>query len=208
MRQRNITIVTSYRSPCSQLYLPSQSQGLQAIEKLFYDFSSKIPEVEDESYWMRLYSIKMYSQQRRMERYCIIYRWKIREKYAPNCDMKLAQFHNRLGRKCKIPSLRPNTRTAIQTLRERSFQINKARLFNSLQKHVTDIQFNQEHFKDALDKYLSDVPDEPRIGSLLPSAIDRLTGKQSNSLLAWATTYPWSSAASIQPVVTESGLWL
>ena len=48
---------------------------------------------------------------------------------------------------------------------------------------------NQEDFKEALDCYLSDVPDEPRIGSLVPSATDQLTGKQSNSLLAWATTY-------------------
>ena len=175
---------------CSQLYLPSQSQGLQAIEKLFYDFSSKIPEVKEENYWMRLCSLKMYSQQRRMERYRIIYVWKILENYAPNCGIQLAQLNERLGRKCKIPSIRPNTRTAIQTLRENSFQINGARLFNCLPKHVRTIQFNQEDFKEALDKYLSEVPDEPRIGSLLPTAIDQLTGKQSNSLLAWATTYP------------------
>ena len=183
------SLVQCHIDYCSQLYLPSQSQGLQAIERLFYDFSSKIPDIREENYWMRLSQLQMYSQQRRMERYRIIYIWKILESYAPNCGIELARENIRIGRKCKIPCLKTNTRSGIQTLRESSFQINGARLFNSLPKHVREIRSNQEDFKEALDLYLSNVPDEPRIGSLVPSATDQLTGNQSNSLLAWATNY-------------------
>ena len=42
----------------------------------------------------------------------------------------------------------------------------------------------QDDFKEALDKYLSSVPDQPRMGSLIPEATDQPTGRQSNSLLA------------------------
>ena len=46
----------------------------------------------------------------------------------------------------------------------------------------------QDEFKEALDNYLSSVPDQPRMGSLVPAATDQLTGRQSNSLLAWTHT--------------------
>ena len=49
------------------------------------------------------------------------------------------------------------------------------------------MKYNQEDFKIALDNHLSSVPDQPRMGSLVPAATDQLTGRQSNSLLAWAT---------------------
>jgi hypothetical protein len=44
---------------------------------------------------------------------------------------------------------------------------------------------DQDEFKAALDQYLGRIPDQPRIGGLVPTAVDRVTGKQSNSLLAW-----------------------
>ena len=127
----------------------------------------------------------MYSQDRRMERYRAIYMWKILEGYVPNCGVELATLNERLGRKIKIPSLTKNGRQAIQTLREQSFQINGARIFNSLPKNIRNIKKDQEQFKVSLDEFLSSVPDQPRIGSLVPTATDQLTGRQSNSLLAW-----------------------
>ena len=155
------------------------------IVRNIYNFTQKIPAIRDLDYWKRLEAIQMYSQQRRMERYRIIYVWKILEGYAPNCGIEVAQTNERLGRKVKIPSLLRNGRQAIQTLRENSFQINGARLFNSLPKKIRNMKYNQEDFKEALDKYISEVPDQPRIGSLIPAATDRQSGRQSNSLLAW-----------------------
>ena len=35
---------------CSQLYMPGHTKGMQVIEKLLYDFTSKIPEVREDNY--------------------------------------------------------------------------------------------------------------------------------------------------------------
>ena len=129
----------------------------------------------------------MYSQERRMERYRILCMWKVLEGFVPNCGVNLAQHNERLGRKVIIPGLKPNGRQAVQTIRENSFQINGARLFNSLSLRIRNMKYNQEDFKIALDNHLCTVPDQPRMGSLVPAATDQLSGRQSNSLLAWAT---------------------
>ena len=85
------SLVQCHIDYCSQLYLPGQAQGMHLIEKLFYDFSSKIPEVREENYWVCLQKLNFLSQQRRMERYRIIYIWKILEGHAPNCGVEIAQ---------------------------------------------------------------------------------------------------------------------
>ena len=180
------TLVQCHIDYCSQLFMPGQLGEMQVIEKLFYNFTQKIPGIRDLDYWQRLKVLQMYSQERRMERYRIIYMWKILEGYAPNCGIEEAPLNERLGRKVKIPSLVQNGRKGIQTLRENSFQINGARLFNSLPKKIRNIKYSQDDFKEAMDSYISDVPDQPRIGSLIPEATDRLSGRQSNSLLAWS----------------------
>ena len=120
-----------------------------------------------------------------MERYRIIYIWKILEGYAPNCGVDIAQENARLGRKCKIPNLAKNGRKAIQTLREQSFRVDGARLFNCLPKNIRGIYKDQDIFKFELDKFLSSIPDQPRVGSLVPEATCRITARQSNSLLVW-----------------------
>ena len=179
------TVIQCHIDYCSQLYKPGQSRGMMAIEKLFYDYTLKIPDVRNENYWKRLASLKMYSQERRMERYRIIYIWKILEGYAPNCGVEMSHENARLGRKCKIPNLAKNGRMAIQTLREQSFQIDGARLFNCLPKTIRAICQDQDVFKCELDKFLSSIPDQPRVWSLVPEALCRITARQSNSLLAW-----------------------
>ena len=170
---------------CSQLYMPGHALGMQKIEKLFYDFTSRIPEVRHEHYWNRLQRLNMYSQERRMERYRILYVWKILAGVVPNCGVELAQPNERLGRKCKVPKLVQNGRQAMQTLREQGFQVNGVRLFNCLPKSLRNMKTNQDDFKIELDKFLSKIPDQPRIGGLVPEATCRLTARQSNSLLAW-----------------------
>ena len=84
-----------------------------------------------------------------------------------------------------MPPLLPQGRAAIQTLREYSFQVDGPRLFNSLPKKIRDIKTSQDDFKESLDMFLMTVPDQPRMGRLVPMAVDQGTGRQSNSLLAW-----------------------
>ena len=174
---------------CSQLYKPGQAQEMLKIEKLFYDYTSKIPEIRDKNYWERLSHLKVLSQERRMERYRIISIWKILQGLAPNCGVELAPGSERLGRRCAVPPLLPQGRAAVQSLRESSFQINGPRLFNILPKKIREMKTSQEDFKEALDLFLMTIPDQPRMGGLAPAATDQTTGHQSNSLLAWATMF-------------------
>ena len=76
----------------------------------------------------------MLSQERRMERYRILYVWKILENRVPNCGVAEAAENKRLGRRCAIPSLQKNGRRAIQSLREQTLQVDGARLFNVFQR--------------------------------------------------------------------------
>jgi len=57
------TLLQCHVDYCSQLWKPGQQQEMMKIEKLFYDFSSKMPEIRDKNYWERLYHLKMLSQE-------------------------------------------------------------------------------------------------------------------------------------------------
>ena len=71
---------------CSQLYFPTKASDMERIETLFK--TSKIPALRNLSYWERLRQLKLYSQGRRMERYRILYVWKIQKGLAPNCGLE------------------------------------------------------------------------------------------------------------------------
>ena len=166
---------------CSQLYMPSQLKDLEAIENLQRVFSKKIPEVNHLNYWERLKYMKMYSQQRRAERYRIIYTWKVLEGLVPNCGIQ-PTCSDRRGRECIVPVSRGKSR--IQTLRDQSFQVNGPRLFNCLPKNLRDVKkVTVDKFKEKLDNFLALMPDQPKIGDLIPSTCNQLTARPSNSLL-------------------------
>ena len=161
---------------CSQLWAPGEGGELQKIEKLLKDFTSKIPELKELSYWERLAKIKLNSQQRRFERYQIIYVWKTLEKLVPDTNITLSNDENsRVGRMCKVPTLKPKERKK----REESFQTAGPKLFNCLPKSIRNLRrIGVEEFKEQLDQFLSTVPDEPKIGGAMP-----LNYQKSNSLL-------------------------
>ena len=106
------SLVQGHIDYCSQLYFPNQSSDLQKIENLLRTFTKKIPEVAHLDYWSRLKQLKMLSQQRRSERYRIIYTWKVLEGMVPNCGIQV-HFSECRGRECVIPA--PKGRLAVQT---------------------------------------------------------------------------------------------
>ena len=120
---------------CSQLWMPYKSGEIEKIENLQKQFTKRIPEVQTLNYWERLKSLKMLSQERRMERYRILYTWKILEGKSPNCGINF-KYHERLGRLCEVPQIISNSKKSIQTLRENSYQVNGPRLFNCLPKQI------------------------------------------------------------------------
>ena len=88
---------------------------------------------------------------------------------------KASEINDRLGRKCKIPSLKPKERMK----RESSFQVAGPKVFDAIPKNVRNItSCGAEDFKLKLDAFLSKLPDEPKIGGLIS-----LNAMQSNSIL-------------------------
>ena len=69
---------------CSQLWSPHNTADIQALESVLRSFTRQISGLQDMDYWSRLQALKLYSQQRRRERYVIIYVWKILEEIVPS----------------------------------------------------------------------------------------------------------------------------
>ena len=175
------TLVQGNIDYCSQLYFPGQSAELESIEDIQRSFTKKIPEIHHLNYWERLNHLKMNSQQRRAERYRIIYTWKVLEGLVPNCGIQECHSERR-GRECSVPNVRGKQR--IQTLRNQSFQVDGPRLFNSLPKNLRNIKsVSVMEFKEHLDKFLALLPDQPKVGDLVPSVCNQITAKPSNSIV-------------------------
>ena len=67
------TLVQPHIDYCSQLWMPQEGLNLEKVENLLRDFTRKIPGLQDLNYWERLNALKRNSEQRRLERYQIIY---------------------------------------------------------------------------------------------------------------------------------------
>ena len=177
---------------CSQLWSPTSKSDIAKLEMVQRSFLRKITGVGHLSYWDQLKRLNLYSQERRRERYMIIYVWRILEGQVPNmCDNergcirpKQTQRHGdneeeRLGRKCDIPTISTNSTTHVQNLREASLSVRGQKLFNTLPKHLRDMRdCKKEAFKSALDQYLGTIPDEPHIQGYV-----QMRRADSNSLL-------------------------
>ena len=87
-----------YNSP---LWNPQLLCDITKVEAVQRSFTSKISGLEDQNYWQRLSSLKLYSLQRRRERYTTIHMWKIYKHLAPNdADFQFSN-HIRLGPQCQ-----------------------------------------------------------------------------------------------------------
>ena len=62
---------------CCQLWSSCDQASITKLEGLAKQFSSHITGMEGLDYWERLKALQMYSQERRRERYLIIYIWKL-----------------------------------------------------------------------------------------------------------------------------------
>ena len=118
-----------------------------------------------------------------MERYRIIYTWKILEGKSPNCGIT-SKNNERLGRICEVPPVKTNSRRTIQTLRENSFQISGPKLFNCLPKKLRNKKgCSIDDFKTELHLFLEGIPDEPKTNGFTPNTCNQITARPSNSLL-------------------------
>jgi hypothetical protein len=175
------SIVQPHIDYCSQLWTPHRVGDIQKIESLFRSFSNKIYSISDLNYWDRLSALKMYSQERRMERYRIIYIWKILEGISPNVGIE-SFTSPRQGRLCRVPQIKLCATGSIRAIREGSLQVRGPQLFNSLPVIIRGLTgCSVISFKHKLDKYLQTIPDKPKIpGYTIETDTNSITSMRSS----------------------------
>jgi len=116
-------------------------------------------------YWDRLKALRLYSIQRRRERYIVLYVFKIIHGLVPNCGL---EFKNnpRTGIHVTVPKLDRNKTSFALQMQENSFNYVGPVLYNSIPSSIRNIYDNIDPaltFKTELDYILTRVPDEPTI---------------------------------------------
>ena len=166
---------------CSQLWCPLKKGDIQNVEMVQRSFIRKITGMRDLSYWEQLKKLKMYSLERRRERYRIIYVWRVLEGHVPNIGNNriVSQDHERRGRECVPPRVKSSADRQVQNLIYSSLPVHGQKLFNALPRSLRNITgCKVDTFKRELDKFLSTIPDEPRI-----RGYEQYSRTESNSLI-------------------------
>lgn len=151
---------------CCQLWNPYKIGEIQALESVQRSFTARISDLKNVNYWNRLSALKIYSLQRRRERYIIIYIWKIISGRVPDLEANsriITRYHPRRGLLCCIRKLPRTAAVSVRTRMDNSFSVQGARLFNCLPVHVRETVDKLSTFKSRLDEFLKMVPDEPRL---------------------------------------------
>ena len=149
---------------CCQLWCPKKQYLIRNIESIQRHFTAKINGMNGLNYRQRLSKLKLYSLERRRDRYIIIYVWKIIQGLAPNMlgkDQLKTIDNPRLGRMCLLPPLNNKSPKGVQTLKENSFSVHGPKLFNELTPEIRNFNGSMEAFKSRLDGFLSTIKDEP-----------------------------------------------
>ena len=163
-----------YISPIWSPFLVGEIQRVEAVQRAF---TSKISGCEELNYWQRLRHLGLYSLQRRRERYKILYVWKMYRNLLPNHLNLDFKFSLRRGPYVERPLGKSGSKRVNSTVFN-SCSSTAVALFNSVPRVVKE-QLTLEGAKRELDKFLSNIPDEPPIKGY--------GAENSNSLLDWCS---------------------
>ena len=161
---------------CSQLWSPSDQTNISKIESIARHFTAKVHGLEDMDYWERLQALQLYSQERRRERYMIIFIWKVAQGLIQGYQATFTSSPRR-GRVMVVSPLNKKGPASLRNARESSLKVKGAQLFNVIPRAMRDmITGTPDQFKQMLDDWLSTIPDQPTIQG-------RQRAAASNSLL-------------------------
>ena len=162
------TYIRSKMEYCSLIWSPSQKKDIDKLERVQKHFTSRIEGLENLNYHQRLKKLKLYSLERRRERYMIINAWQQIEEISENV---LGLKARRLGRSRRLVStmiplgingkrIKDRDRTLIHNSTAKKME----RLFNVIPPDLRNITgVKTETFKRHLDVWLQMVPDTPKI---------------------------------------------
>ena len=161
---------------CSQLWSPGDQISINKIESVQRFFTSKVEGMKELDYWDRLRELQMYSQERRRERYMIIFLWKISQGLVRGYDVTFCNSERR-GRTILANKIVKSSPASVRKARECSLGVKGAQLFNILPVTLRNLNSDSvETFKNNLDSFLRLVPDQPTVSGMSRAA-------ETNSLL-------------------------
>ena len=156
---------------CSQLWSPNDQGSIARLESVARNFTSQIAGLEGKDYWERLKSLKLYSQERRRERYQIIFLWKVAQGLVQGYHVEFYSSDRR-GRLAVVRPYKTRAPVQVRRAREASLSVKGARLFNSIPRELRDMSHGKvESFKHGLDMWLSQIPDQPTIPNCQRAAV-------------------------------------
>ena len=145
-----------------QIWSPTKRQEIVELEMVQRRFIKRIKGIEHLTYPEQLKKLRLYSLERRRERYLIIYLWKMLENLVPKCIDLRRRNGGRNGRSFRLPLLSRTASTRLKTIRDDSFFVQSVKLFNALPRNIRDLKgCSVEKFKNELDKFLLKLPDAP-----------------------------------------------
>ena len=161
----------------SILWSPYQVKNITKLEAVQRTMTSRIDGLQKLNYHQRLRKLKLYSMQRRRERFIAIYMYKIATGLVPN-NLKMNFYEtSRQGIKCHLPKLKASM-THLCTVRKNFFTSTGPAIFNQIPRKIKEAK-SLVQFKNQLDRFLMEIPDLP------PTPGYPLMNR--NSILEWAT---------------------
>ena len=172
---------------CSPIWSPIQQKEIKELEDIQREFTRRIAGMKDLDYWERLTYLNLYSQERRRERYSIIFVWKISVGLTKGYNIPF-DVNPRRGKFARVKHIVNQSPMSVKKAQEASLSVRGAKLFNLLPQPLRN--FNSEKvdgFKRRLDQFLKSIPDQPSIQG-------RGRGAETNSLLH---QLPWAVQQNI-----------
>ena len=161
----------------SILWSPYLIRDIVQLESIQRTITAKIEGCENLNYHQRLHKLKLYSMQRRRERFQAIYMYKIANSLVPNNPNFEFYTTTRYGTKCRYPKMCA-THSHLSTVHQHFFTSTGPAIFNIIPGKIKEAK-SLDIFKSHLDKYLRTIPDLPPTPGY-PS-LNR------NTVLEWAT---------------------
>ena len=163
------SLVQPHLDYCCQLWSPSKQELINKIEQVQKNLVFRISDTRLKSlnYWERWKSLRLYSQERRRERYLIIFTWKISQGLVSGYTIPFTARETRTGRKGVPANVPPNAPAAVRRAKADTLAVKGVQLFNLMPLSLR----NSDHqdvlmFKNHLDIYLQNIPDEPTVSGL------------------------------------------
>ena len=84
-----------------------------------------------------------------------------------------------------IPTLKSKVKNSVKTLRQQSLTYHGGGMYNLLPYEIREYIGSIDGFKNLLDKFLEQIPDQPHGPGLYPEPVNRITCSNSNSIVDW-----------------------